>query len=280
MPTWNAPTLAATALIAFYVFNGLRGALGDDSLVPDAVKPAKLGYVQAHGFHMLITSCLMVGVVVNDIAHEMMTTFVAAMLVVVFSHFIVDDLAGAAPAGAFALVFACLARGDPARKPMKWNFATVFFSLFGLTLPAVGIGMLFGDDSVVPEQIKPLDSLNQLRLIGTGELRFSAFIFGSILSGHAQAMMPFWGLGLLVAVVLHAVIGDVEGCPIIVGLAMAHICLGLFWRTGARGAARDDTAPQRGVGRSPVHIQACAQNRAHVTATEPHQRTATEKAQA
>merc|ERR1711920_621506 len=132
---------------------------------------------------MLITSCFMIGVVVNDIAHVMMPSFVAAMLVVVFSHFIIDDLPGAAPAGAFALVFACLARGAPARKPMKWNLATFFFSVFqGLMLPAVGIAMLFGDDSIIPEQIKPLDSLSQLKLIGTCELRLSAFIFGSTLT--------------------------------------------------------------------------------------------------
>merc|ERR1719203_98032 len=116
---------------------------------------------------MLMDACLMIGVVVNDIAHVMMPSFAAAMLVVVFSHFIIDDLPGAMPAGAFALVFACLARGAPARKPMKWNLATLFFSLQGLLLLLVGIGMLFGDDSVIPEQMKPLDSLSQLKLDGT-----------------------------------------------------------------------------------------------------------------
>ena len=29
MPTWNAPTLAVSALTAYYVVNGVRGALGD-----------------------------------------------------------------------------------------------------------------------------------------------------------------------------------------------------------------------------------------------------------
>ena len=32
------------------------------------------------------------------------------------------------------------------------------------------------------------------------------------------------------ALVLHAVIGDWEGCPLIIVLAMAHLCLGLFWK--------------------------------------------------
>merc|ERR1719310_2140453 len=103
---------------------------------------------------MLMDVCFMVGVVMNDIAHVMMPAFVAAMLAVVYSHLLIDDLRGAAPAGAFALVFACLARGAPARKPMKWNLATLFFSLQGLLLLMVGIGMLFGDDSVIPEQMK------------------------------------------------------------------------------------------------------------------------------
>jgi len=235
MPTWNAPTLAATALIAFYVFNGVRGALGDDSTLPDTLKPLKLGnkyhgFVQAYGFHMLISACFMTGVVVNDIAHVMMPTFVAAMLVEAFKHFVIDDLPGAAPAVAFALVFAFLSRGAPNRKPMKWNLATIFFAGFGLMLPLCGIGMLLGDDSIIPEQIKPLDSLSQLKTIGTLELRLSTVVFGSTLAGHAQAMQPFWGLALLVAVVLHVVIGDIEGCPMIVGLAMAHICLGLLWK--------------------------------------------------
>jgi len=235
MPTWNAPTLAATALIAFYVFNGVRGALGDDSIVPDTLKPAKLGntyhsFVQAYGFHMLISACFMIGVVVNDIAHVMMPTFFAAMLVEVFKHFVIDDLPGAAPAVAFALVFACLVRGAPAREPMKWNLATIFFAAFGLIASLVGIGMLLGDDSVIPEQMKPMDSLSQLKVIGALELRLSTILIGSTLAGHAQAMQPFWGLSLLVAVVLHVVIGDIEGCPMIVGLATAHISLGLFWK--------------------------------------------------
>ena len=89
MPTWSAPTLAATALIAYYVFYGLRGALGDDAAVPDAVKPVKLTYVQGLGYHMLMDACFMIGVVVNDIAHVMMPSFVAAMLVVVCSQFII-----------------------------------------------------------------------------------------------------------------------------------------------------------------------------------------------
>merc|ERR1719231_765739 len=106
----------------------------------------------------------------------MMPAFVAAMVVVVYSHFIVDDLPGAAPAAVFALVFACLARGAPARKPMNWNLATFFFSLQGLLVLLVGIGMLFGDDSVIPEQLKPLDSLSQLKLVGTTELTLSAYL--------------------------------------------------------------------------------------------------------
>merc|ERR1719198_2590425 len=161
----------------------------------------------------------------------MMPTFVAAMLIDVFKHFVIDDLLpGAVPAVAFALAFACLAHGAPARKPMNWNFATFFFTLQGLLLLLVGIGMLFGDDSVIPEQLKPLDSLSQLKLVGTTELTLSAYLFGSILAGHAQAMQPFCGLFMLVAIALHAVIGDVEGCPLIVMLAMAHIGLGLFWK--------------------------------------------------
>lgn len=231
MPTWNAPTLAASALIAFYVFHGVHGALGNDSAIPAAVKPAKLAYVQGLGYHMLMDACFMIGIVVNDIAHVMMPSFVASMLVVMCSHFIIHDLPGAAvPAGAFALVFACLAHGAPARKPMKWNLATVFFSLQGLLVLAVGIAMLFGDDSIIPKQMKPLDSMSQLKLLGTTELTLSAYLFGSILAGHAQAMQPFCGLFLLVAVALHVVIGDIEGCPMIAGLAMVHICLGLFWK--------------------------------------------------
>jgi len=237
MPTWNAPTLAAGALIAFYLVYGVRGALGDDFIVPNAVKPAKLTYVQALGFHMIMDACLMVGVVVNDIAHVMMPAFVAAMLVVVYSHFIIDDLPGAAPAAVFALAFACLAPGAPARKPMKWNLATICFSLQSLIILLVGIGMICGNDSVLPESMKPLDSPSQLMLVGTTELTLSSYLFGSILAGHAQAMQPFCGLFMLVAVVLHAVIGDIEGCPMIVGLAMAHICLGLFWK-GAKDEAK------------------------------------------
>merc|ERR1719453_1720740 len=90
--------------------------------------------------------------------------------------------------------------------------------------------MLVGDDSIIPEQMKPLDSMSQVKLIGTAELTLAAYVFGSILTGHAQAMQPFCGLFLLVAVVLHAAIGDVEGCPLIVVMAMGHICLGLFWK--------------------------------------------------
>merc|ERR1712110_1110402 len=214
MPSWNAPTLAATALIALSVYDGVRGALGDDSIVPDSVKPAKLAYVQALGFHLLMDACL--------------------MLVVVSSHHMLDDLPTAAPAGAFAFVFACLAPGASGRQPMKWNLATIFYSLQGLLIFLVGIAMLFGDDSVIPDQMKPLDSLNQLKLVGTTELTLSAYIFGGILTGHAQAMQPFCGLFMLVAVALHAVIGDFEGCPLIVVLAMAHICLGLFWKGKAK----------------------------------------------
>merc|ERR1711988_698270 len=166
----------------------------------------------------------MIGVVVNDIAHVMMPAFVAAMLAVVYSHYLIDDLPGAAPAGSFALVFACLARGAPAWKPMKWNLATVFFSLQGLLVLLVGIALLSGDDSAIPEQLKPLDSL-RVKLVGTAELTLSAYLFGSILAGHAQAMQPFCALFMLVALMLHYVIGDIEGCPLIAGLAVAHICL-------------------------------------------------------
>merc|ERR1719263_189654 len=113
---------------------------------------------------------------------------------------------------------------------MKWNLATCFFSLQGLLLLLVGIGMLFGDDGVIPEQMKPLDSLSQLKLIGTTELTLSSYLFGSILTGHAQKMQPWAGLFMLLALVFHYVIGDIEGCPMVAGLAMAHICLGLFWK--------------------------------------------------
>lgn len=229
MPTWNAPTLAASALIAYYVFYGLRGALGDDAAVPDVVKPAKLTYVQGLGYHMLMDVCFMIGVVVNDIAHLMMPSFLVAMLVVVYSQFLIGDLPGAAPAVAFALVFAYLARGAPAREPMKWNLATIFYSLQGLILVAVGIAMLSGDDSIIPEQLKPLDS-PKVKFIGTTELTLSAYLFGSILAGHAQAMQPFCALFMLVALALHVAIGDLEGCPLIVVLATAHLCLGLFWK--------------------------------------------------
>merc|ERR1712188_297483 len=169
--------------------------------------------------------------------HVMMPTFAAAMLAVVYAHFLINDLPGAAPAAAFALVFACLARGAPARKPMKWNLATVFFSLQGLLVLLVGIALLFGDDSAIPEQMKPLDSL-RVKLIGTTELTLSAYLFGSILAGHAQAMQPFCALFMLVALMLHYVIGDVEGCPLIAGLTMAHVCLGLFWK------GKEDTKKQ------------------------------------
>jgi len=229
MPTWNAPTLATAALTTFYVFNGVRGALGFDLAVPDAVKPANLMYVQGLGFHMLMDACFMIGIMVNDIAHVMMPTFSVAMLVVVLSHFIMDDLPGAAPAGACALVFALLARGAPAWKPMQWNLATIFFGLQGLLLLVVGIALLFGNDSVIPEQMKPMDSL-KVKLIGTTELTLAAYVLGSFLTGHSQAMQPFCGHFMLVALALHVVIGDIEGCPLIVGLAMAHFYLGLFWK--------------------------------------------------
>jgi len=229
MPTWNAPTLAVSALIAYQVFYGVRGALGDDSAVPNALKPATLTFVQGLGYHMLMDACFMIGIVVNDIAHVMMPSFVAAMLVVVYSQFSIGDLPGAAPAGALALVFTWLARGAPARKPMKWNLATVFYSLQGLLALLVGIAMLFGDDAVIPEQMKPMDSL-KVKFIGTTELTLSAYLFGSILAGHAQAIQPFCALFMLVALVLHCVIGDFEGCPLIVVLAIAHLCLGLFWK--------------------------------------------------
>merc|ERR1712046_452646 len=73
------------------------------------------------------------------------------------------------------------------------------------------------------------------KLIGTTELTLSAYHFGSILAGHAQKMQPFCALFMLVALALHVVIGDIEGCPLIVGLAMAHICLGLFWKRKDEG---------------------------------------------
>merc|ERR1712006_12741 len=120
--------------------------------------------------------------------------------------------------------------GAPVWEPIKWNLATIFYSLQGLLILLVGVAMLFGDDAVIPEQMKPLDSLSQVKLVGTTELTLSAYLFGSILVGHAQAMQPFRGLFMLVALALHVVIGDIEGCPLIVGLAIAHICLGLFWK--------------------------------------------------
>merc|ERR1712228_883734 len=98
-------------------------------------------------------ACFMIGVLVKGVSHVMMPSFVAAMVVSVFAHFITDDLTGAAPAGAFALVFACLARDAPARKPMKWNLATVIYSLQGLILVLAGVAMLFGDDALIPEQL-------------------------------------------------------------------------------------------------------------------------------
>jgi len=228
MPT-NAPTLAVMALLAYYVFNGLRAAAGDDSAIPAGVKPANLMYVQALGYHMLMDACFMVGVLRLGIAHVMMPSFVVAMLVEVYSHFITDDLPGAAPAGAFALVFACLARGAPARKPSKWNLATVFYTLQGILVLVCGVAMLLGDDAVIPEQMKPMDSL-KVKHVGTTELTLAAYLVGSVLTGHAQAMQVYCGLFLLIALMLHVVIGDIEGCPMIVGLAMAHICLGLFWK--------------------------------------------------
>merc|ERR1719473_160457 len=171
----------------------------------------------------------MIGIIVNDIAHVMMPAFTVSMLVVVYSHCIIDDLPGAAPAAVFALVFACLASGAPARKPMQWNLPTVFYILQGLLLLLVGIAMLSGDDNVIPEQMKPLDSL-KVKLVGTTELTLSCYIFGTIWAGHAQAMQPFCALFMLVALALHAAIGDTDGCPLIAGLALAHICLGLFWK--------------------------------------------------
>merc|ERR1711937_205560 len=84
MPT-NAPSLAVMALLAYYVFNGLRAAAGDDSAIPAGVKPATLMYVQALGYHMLMDACFMVGVLRLGIAHVMMPSFVVAMLIEVYS---------------------------------------------------------------------------------------------------------------------------------------------------------------------------------------------------
>merc|ERR1711903_372738 len=126
-------------------------------------------------------------------------------------------------------MFACLARGAPARKPMQWNLATFFFSLQGLVILLAGVALLSGDDSLIPEQMKPLDSL-RVKVVGSTEFTLSAYLFGSILTGHAQAMQPFCGLFMLVALALHFVIGDIEGCPMLAGLAMANICLGIFWK--------------------------------------------------
>ena len=89
--------------------------------------------------------------------------------------------------------------------------------------------MLFGDISIIPEQIKPL-TMSQVQLVGTTELTLAAYFFGSILAGHAQAMQPFCGLFLLIAIALHVAIGDIEGCPMIVVLATVHFGLGLFWK--------------------------------------------------
>lgn len=225
----SAPTLAVSVLLAYYVFNGLRGALGDYSTVPAGLKPANLMYVQGLGYHMLMDACFMLGVLITDISHVMMPAFVAAMLVVVYSHFITGNLSGAAPAGAFALVFACLSRGHPARKPMKWNLATVFYGLQGLLVLVVGIAMTFGDDSVIPPMMKPMDPL-KVRYIGTTELTLAAYLIGSILTGHAQEMQVYCGLFMLVALMLHFALGDDEGCPLIIGLAVTHIGLGLFWK--------------------------------------------------
>merc|ERR1712227_853750 len=105
-------------------------------------------------------------------------------------------------------------------------------------LLAAGVAMLLGDDSNIPEQIKPLDPPNQLKLIGTTEMTLSAYVFGSTLTGHAQAMQPFCALFYLVALALHVLIGDLEGCPLIVGLAMANMCLGQIWK------AKDDAKSQ------------------------------------
>lgn len=227
MPT--TPTLAVGALLAYYVFTGLRAALGDDSAIPDGVKPADLMFVKALGYHMLMDTCFMIGVLVKGVSHVMMPSFVAAMLVVAAAHFITDDPTGAAPAGAFALLFACLARDAPARKPMEWNLATVIYSLQGLILVLVGVGMLFGDDALIPEQMKPMDPL-KVKHIGTTELTLAAYLIGSILTGHAQALQPFCGLFMVVAFVLHYVIGDFEGLPMVAGFALTHLGLGLFWK--------------------------------------------------
>jgi len=225
----NAPTLAVMLLLAYYVFNGLRAVLGDGSAIPDGVKPANLMFVQALGYHMLMDACFMIGVLVKGVSHVMMPSFVAAMLVVVYSHVTTDDLTGAAPAGAFALLFACLARDAPARKPCRWNLATVVYSLQGLILVLAGIAMLFGDDALIPVQMKPMDPL-KVKHIGTTELTLAVYLIGSILTGHAQAIQPFCGLFMLVAVVLHYEIGDIEGLPMVAGFAATHLGLGLFWK--------------------------------------------------
>eukprot|EP00284_Hemiselmis_tepida_P006661 CAMPEP_0174929552 /NCGR_PEP_ID=MMETSP1355-20121228/27603_1 /TAXON_ID=464990 /ORGANISM="Hemiselmis tepida, Strain CCMP443" /LENGTH=240 /DNA_ID=CAMNT_0016175765 /DNA_START=64 /DNA_END=786 /DNA_ORIENTATION=+ len=232
MPTWNAQTLAVSALTAYYMFYGVRAALGDESAVPDVrdgVKSTKLLYVQTLGYHMLMDVCLMIGVVVNDIAHVMMPAFVAAMLAVVFSQFIIDDLRGAAPAAAFALVFAFLVPGAPARKPIKWNLATGFFTFNSCVALLVGIAMVSGDDSAIPKQMKPL-SLNQIKFIGTTEFTLAAYMFGSILVGHAHAMQLFCVLFLCVACALHWVIGDIAENPVVLVFAMAHLCLWFVFR--------------------------------------------------
>merc|ERR1712006_58412 len=88
--------------------------------------------------------------------------------------------------------------GAPVWEPIKWNLATIFYSLQGLLILLVGIAMLFGDDAVIPEQMKPLNS-SQVKFVGTTELTLSAYLFGSILTGHAQAMQPFCALFMLVA---------------------------------------------------------------------------------
>merc|ERR1711912_184909 len=120
--------------------------------------------------------------------------------------------------------------------------------LQGLLVLLVGIAMLFGDDAVIPEQMKPLNS-SQVKLIGTTELTLSAYLFGSILAGHAQAMQPFCGLFLLVAVAFHVVIGDIEGCPLIVGLAMAHFAWGSSGRERTKRRSSSDKRVGAGVRR-------------------------------
>ena len=89
--------------------------------------------------------------------------------------------------------------------------------------------MLFGDDALIPVHMKPMDPL-KVKHIGTTELTLAAYLIGSILTGHAQAIQPFCGLFMLVAVVLHYEIGDIEGLPMVAGFAATHLGLGLFWK--------------------------------------------------